>query len=42
MTAALVPRRERGNLVAHKYYSSPKITPRADAAEFAHALDIRR
>jgi hypothetical protein len=42
MTAAMVPRREQGNLVAHKYYSSRKITLLADAAEFARVLDIRR
>jgi hypothetical protein len=42
MTAAMVPRRERGNLVAPKYYSSQKIILLADVAEFAHVLDIHR
>jgi hypothetical protein len=42
MTAAMVPRREWSNLVAPKYYSSQKITPLADAVEFARVLDIHR
>jgi hypothetical protein len=42
MTAAVVPRREQGNLVAHRDYSAQKITLLADVAEFVRALDIRR
>ncbi len=41
MTAAVVPRRKQGNLVAHRYYSVQKITLLADVAESARVLDIR-
>jgi hypothetical protein len=42
MTAAVVPRREWSNLVAHRCYSSPKITLPVGVVEFVHALDIHR